>query len=177
MPEDPLTIIQRHETMWENNPKKEESMKSQDQEGIILFEALKEKFAFNLILRKKLELIEQNEKIPNKLKGIAALCKTKEEYGHSNMKTVIRATVKLMLSCLSAGNKKINEYSNFEDWYLAANKNQEDYMKMYGVVNFSTIQLANTYLAMKGMGKYQAFLDLQQNDHNHSQRSCWMRPP
>ena len=71
--EDPLDIIQRYETMWENNPKQEAATKSQDQEGIILFEALKEKFAFNSILRKKLELIEQNEKIPNKLKGIATL--------------------------------------------------------------------------------------------------------
>jgi hypothetical protein len=74
------------------------------------------------------------------------------------METVIRATVKLILSCLSTGNKKINEYCNFEDWYLAANKDQEDYKKMYGVVNFSTIHLANTYLAMKGMCKYQVFL-------------------
>jgi hypothetical protein len=157
---DPTKLIERFETKWQNNPKKAEAIKSQDQEGIVLFETLREKFAFNSIVRSKLELIEKNGKIPNKLKGIAALCKIKEEYGHCNMETIIKATVKLMLSSMSAGNKRIQDYNTFEDWHLAANKDQDEYMKMYGMVNFSIIKLANTYLAMRGIGKYGQFLAL-----------------
>jgi hypothetical protein len=63
---------------------------------------------------------------------------------------------------LETKESKPPDYNTFEDWHLAANKDQDEYMKMYGMVNFSIIKLANTYydLAMRGIGKYGQFLAL-----------------
>ena len=156
----PIPLIDQFKQKWEKNPKRAEAERSMEQESTILLQTLKEKFKFHSILKQKLEVIEKNEKLHNKLKGVAALCKVREEYGHSNLESVIQATIKIMLSCLSAGGKKINEYNKFEDWLLAATRDFEDFQKMYGIIDFKVIWLANTYLAMKGIGRYKQFISL-----------------
>ena len=114
---DPTKLIERFETKWQHNPKEADAIKSQDQEGILLFETLRENFAFNSIVRSKLKLTEKNGKIPNILKGIH-FAKSKRSMATATWKQSSRplsGTVKLMLSSMSAGNKRIQDYNTFED--------------------------------------------------------------
>ena len=127
-------------------------------ESNLLFDLLERQFGWNTVLKEQLLLIEEDDTIPNDLRGVLSLLEVVKKFGNTTLREVITQTVNLLMFASMNAYK----FTSLEAFHLTYKRALKEYETAYGNINHNIIYLANIMQAIQIIGNYETMMHLQQ---------------
>ena len=125
------------------------------QDNDLLLQLLSKTFTWHETIRGHLKELRTSDPPCAKDRiGLAALTIVREQYRQVHLDSIIKATFRILTHFTT-----INNHKSFESWLLSYRRELREYNAIFGSLNHSVIQLANSYLALQAIGKRFSGLD------------------